>query len=106
MINPQNIYQKLETLGTEWAMANCAADLLEETKKTMLASLMIGLEGSHASKEQQALSNPLYAEHITKMCEARRDANLAKVKYDSAKMWAELMRTKAATERAANKYAT
>lgn len=106
IINPQQIYERLATLGDEWAKANYAADVLEETKKPELARLMNGLEGSHASKEQEALANPLYRAHLARMCEARRDANSAKVKYDSARMWAELMRTQAATERAANKYAT
>lgn len=39
------------------------------------------------------------------MVDARTMANKAKVAYEAKKMWAELMRTKAATERAENKHA-
>lgn len=106
MINPQSIYEKLAKLGEEWARANYAADILEEVKKPELARLMSKHEGTQAAKEQLALADPIYRAHLTNMCEARREANIAKVKYDSARMWAELMRTQAATERAANKYAT
>lgn len=106
MINPQNIYKKLTDLGEEWAKANYAADILEEVKKPELARLMAKHEGTQAAKEQMALADPLYRAHLASMCEARREANIAKVRYDSARMWAELMRTQAATERAANKYAT
>lgn len=105
MINPHEIYEKLVNLGEEWAKTNYAADILEETKKTELARLMNGLEGSHAAKETTALANPLYRNHLAKMVEARREANIAKVRYDSAKMYCELMRTQAATERAANRNA-
>jgi uncharacterized protein (DUF849 family) len=106
MLNPFEIHEKLQTLGLEWADSNSAADILEEVKKVVLAQLITGLEGTHAAKEQQALANPAYKEHLTMMCEARRKANAAKVKYESAKVWAELMRTQAATERQANRYAT
>lgn len=105
MLNPNEAYERLVTLGEEWSKANYAADLLEETKKTELARLMNGLEGSHATKETTGLANPLYREHLAKMCEARKSANIAKVKYDSARMYCELMRTQAATERAANRSA-
>lgn len=105
MINPNDIHERLVTLGEAWSHSNYAADLLEETKKSELARLMNGLEGSHAAKESLALANPLYREHIAKMCEARRTANVDKVKYDSARMFCELMRTQAATERAANRVA-
>lgn len=106
MINPHDIHERLCSLGQAWAKANYEADLLEETKKTMLAKIMNGIEGSNAAREMEAQANPLYHDHIARMCKAREAANIAKVKYDSAKMWAELMRTQAATERAANKYAT
>lgn len=105
MINPYNIHEKLVKLGEEWAIANYAADLLEETKKPELARLMSKVDGSIAAKEAEAQANPLYREHIAKMCEARRDANIAKVKYDSAKAYVELLRTQSANERAANRVA-
>lgn len=106
MINPQEVYERLVTAGDDYADKNAAAEILEETKKVELARLMNGLEGSQAAKEAEALCNPLYCSFLGRMIEARKEANKAKVKYESAKMFAELLRTKAATERQANKYAT
>lgn len=105
MINPHEVYEKLVTAGDDWANKNAAAEILEEVKKVELARLMNGLEGSQASKEQQALSDPLYRAFLARMVDARKEANKAKVKYESAKMFAELLRTKAATERVANRSA-
>ena len=105
MINPNEIYERLVEAGDEWADKNAAAEILEEVKKIELSKLMNGLEGSHAEKERQALINPLYRAFLARMVEARKEANKAKVKYESAKMFSELLRTKAATERAANRNA-
>lgn len=105
MLNPNKIHEQLVTLGEAWANSNYAADILEETKKTMLAKLMNGLEGSHAAKETIALADAKYHEHLAKMCEARKQANIDKVKYDSAKMWVELLRTQAANDRIATRVA-
>lgn len=107
MINPHDIYKKLVEAGNEWAEANAAADMLDETKKTLIAKLMNESTATTMSaKEMEALASETYKGHVTLMVEARRCANYAKVKYDSAKMFSELLRTQAATERAANKHAT
>lgn len=86
---------------------NYAAELLEETKKTLLAQLMAkSSKTSVAAAESEALASDAYDEHIRKMVKCRMQANKAKVGYDSAKVWAELKRTEAANERAANRSAT
>lgn len=106
MINPEHIYQKLVGLGEDWADANAAAELLEETKKVLLAQLMLASEASSmAAKESYALSDPSYKIHINRMVEARKEANKAKVRYISAQAWFEAKRTESANERAANKAA-
>lgn len=107
MLKPNEIYTKMVLRGEEWAEANYLADLLEETRKSLIAQL--GTESGEtgiAAKENYALRDPAYRVHVQKMCEARRDANKAKVKYDSLKTWVEVMRTKEANERAANRVAT
>lgn len=106
-MNPNEIHQKLVTLGEGWAEMNYAADLLEESKKPLLAQLMAkSAQTSIAAKEADALAAPEYDEHIKKMCKARMQANKAKVQHESAKVWVELLRTQSANERAANKVAT
>lgn len=107
MINTLEIHERIVRLGEEWATCNYAADLLEETKRIELSRLMNKItEGSNAAKETEALANPLYREHIAKMCKARELANIAKVRYESAKIWCDLERTQAATERISNKFST
>lgn len=107
MLNPDHIYQTLVAAGDEWADANAAADILEESKKTILAELMLrSEEKSSAAKETYALSHDDYKRHIKSMVEARRVANRQKVKFDGLKMLAELRRTESANMRAADRYAT
>ncbi len=105
-MSPSDIYQKLITAGTEWAEANAAADLFEETKKVVLSKLADETDGSMAAREAHAFRHPDYLKHVKSMVEARKIANIAKVRYASIQTFVDLMRTKEASERAANKHAT
>lgn len=108
MINPNAIYEQLVQAGDDWSDANAAADLLEETRKTKLAQLQLGFveEKSMAAKEMNALASSEYESFIKGMVTARKLANRARVKYDSAKIYTDLLRTQSATERIANRFAT
>jgi len=76
--------------------------LLEETKKVLLAQLMLkSPAGSMAGKETDALADPQYTIHLGQMIEARREANRAKTRWISAQAWVDAKRTEAATERQA-----
>ena len=97
--NPEGIYRSLLESGEDWADKESAADLLEETKKTVLAELMQNYQGSTAERERLALADPAFKLHITNMVSARKEANRAKVRYDSAKVLAELRRTQESTRR-------
>lgn len=104
-LNPDNIYQKLVEAGDAWAEAHEVAELLEESKKTLISQLAAdSTEKSMAGKEAEALRHPDYERHIKAMTVARKAANKAKVRYDSAKVWAELKRTEAANLRATGGY--
>ncbi len=101
MMDSERIYNNLVKAGEDWADAEAAADLLEETRKSVLAKLMN--EASHASqagKEMQALADPKYGEFVAGMVSARKTANKARVRYDSAKVLAELRRSEESTRRA------
>ena len=100
MLNPHDIYERLVTAGEDWADQQAAAELLEETKKSLLSNLATEIDGSQAAKEAFALRHPDYEKHIKTMVNARKAANKAKVRYDSAKIWSELLRTQNANERA------
>lgn len=98
--DPEAIYQRLNEAGDEWVDTNAAADILEETKKTVLAELMNGKQGSNAERERSALADSVYRLHLVNMVKARKEANRAKVKYDSVKVLAEMRRTQESTRRA------
>jgi len=106
MMNPHDIHEKLVTLGEAWAEAQAAAELLEENKKPLLSQLSTeSNESSSSAKEMFALRHPDYKSHLEIMVRARKGANKAKVRYDSAKVWVDLLRTQNANERAANRSA-
>ena len=94
-------YEALIRAGETWADADAAATLLEETKRSILAKLMLAAEGtSAAQREMYALADPEYQQHVEGMVAARKAATKARVRYDSAKVLAELRRSQEATRRA------
>lgn len=99
--DPEKMYERITAAGEAWADAEAAASLLEETRKTVLAKLMNDAAGtSIAGKEMQALASDDYADFLAGMVKARAAANKARVKYDSAKVLAELRRSQESTKRA------
>lgn len=97
---PSEIYSALLDAGDDWVDKNAAAELLEETKKSVLAELMNGNQGAATEIERRALADPAYKLHLTNMVTARKEANRARVKYDSMKVLAEMRRTQESTRRA------
>lgn len=99
--DPAKIYEALVRSGDMWVDKDAAANLLEETKKTVLAELMSkSVESTVAAREQVALASPEYRLHVTQMVSARKEANRAKVNYDAQKVLAELRRTEQSNYRA------
>ncbi len=98
---PERIYQEIVSSGQDWADKNAAAELLEETKKSVLAELINGASGtSQSAKESMALADPAYRLHLTNMVTARKQANIARMKYDAVRVLAEMRRTQESTRRA------
>ena len=99
--NPNEIAERMRLAGEEWSDLDAAANMLEETRNSVLAELINQSKGgSIAAKESEALADPAYKLHITNMVNARKEANRARVKYDTARAWVELVRTSEATKRA------
>lgn len=99
--DPARFAQSIVSRGELWADANAAAELLEETKGTLLAKL----QKEHFSEagwkaEALAKADPRYEEHLKAMVDARRLANLARVRYDGAKAMGEFARSVESTRRA------
>jgi hypothetical protein len=100
-IDPDVLRVRYVELGTDWADKDAAANLLEESKKSVLAELLLNSDGkSVAEREAIALASQGYRQHVTKMVEARRVANRARVNLDAARAWFDLARTVEATNRA------
>jgi hypothetical protein len=99
--DPARLAHGIVQRGELWADCNAAADLLEETKGTLLAKITKEHLDLPAWKaEAMAKADPRYEEHIKSMVDARRLANLARVKYDGAKAMGEFARSAESTRRA------
>lgn len=102
MIDQDKITQRLVEAGEEWADAEAAAQLLEETRKPLKGNIMAELMAAGkavTAAESLAYADTRYVEHVKQMVNARHAANKAKVRYDSGKIFTELLRTKEATRR-------
>ena len=98
--DPEAIFRRLNEAGDDWVDKNAAAEILEETKKTVLAEIMQGFQGTTAERERNALADAAYKLHLAKMTAARKEANSVRVKYDAVRVLAEMRRTEASTRRA------
>jgi hypothetical protein len=99
--DPDKIFAALVKAGEDWADMDAAANLLEETRKSVLANLKLKSSGtSDAARETQALADPSYSAFIRGMVDARKAANKARVRYDSGKTLSELRRSEESTKRA------
>lgn len=99
--DPARFAQSIVSRGELWADANAAAELLEETKGTLLAKIFKEHFDKPAWKaEAEAKGDTRYEEHVTRMVDARRLANLARVRYDGAKAMGEFARSAESTRRA------
>lgn len=100
---PAEISQRVSEAGNDWADKEAAANLFEESRRSLRAQIAVRHlpdAGSVAKAELLAEASEEYRNHITQMVEARRIANRAKVNYDSGRIWSDLVRTHEATKRA------
>ena len=99
--DPDKAFDAILRAGEDWADKQAAADLLEETRKSVLARLMLEADATtQAAREMYALAEKQYTDFIEGMVTARKAANKARVRYDSAKVLAELRRSQESTRRA------
>jgi hypothetical protein len=106
MIVPKDVFIALTKAGTAWAEAHCAASQLEDQLKPMLSSLSIEAKAvaeitSMAEAKDVAQSASVYRDAIRAANDARKDANICKVKYEAAKSYWEATRTAESTSRVA-----
>ncbi len=103
-IDIDSLCDEAESAGLAWCDAKAAADLLEETKKSVLAQTIAGYlaaGGAYNKAEQLALADEAYQEFLGRMVQACKGRDRARVRYDILRTRIELLRTNASTERAA-----
>lgn len=101
-LHPHAIFERLCELGTEWADLQAAASLFEETKGATLARLTVERMDERVSRAQAetlALASDEWLSRVEGMVEAKKAAQRAMVRWKSALMWAELLRSQNATRR-------
>lgn len=99
--NPKELYQKTLEAGEDWADKRQAAELLEETKKSVLSEIMLEQNGkSMAENEAKARASERYIEYVTSLSNAKHEENRAKVKYDAIKKYCDHVQTISANQRA------
>jgi hypothetical protein len=73
--------------GERWAECEAAASLLEETKSAIMAQKQSMLPEMPVNRAEQTVkASPDWYEHIEKIVEARRVANLAKIELEVIRM--------------------
>lgn len=107
---PDRFAYSFVQVGEEWASAAAALELMEEGRKVMLAKLIqkhqatgytASAKGiSRQTAEDKALADPEYKDFLLRLREHRERANKLRVRWDSCKMYVELVRSKLATSRA------
>jgi hypothetical protein len=107
---PADVYKTFVERGTAWADCNLTWMQLDDQTKSILAAITIeakGLENcSMAEAKDIALSTNSYRDAIMEAIQARREANICKVKYDATQALFSAQRTMEATSRAAAGAAT
>jgi hypothetical protein len=79
--------EQFRVAAKAWVDLDSAAALLEETKSAVLSQRMAAQGDMPVSRaELNVKASPEWADFITRMCEARKNANLAKVRLEWLRM--------------------
>lgn len=102
-IDAATMSQKLYEDSKDWADKNGAADLYEETRRTLRAQIAVKFlteAGSVSKAELLAEADEVYISHIKAMVEARRIANIARAQVDANRAFIDLVRSQESSRRA------
>ena len=93
--------EQFRIVAKQWVEADAAASLLEETKSAVLSQRMAALGDVPVSHAERAVkSSPEWEEHVRKIVDARKEANLLKLKMEWLRMRFSEWQSDAATRRA------
>ena len=104
LMDADGIATELGKRGQDHADKDAAYKLLDDMTKTVLAEQMVnyqsGTKTSVSDAEMRARASKEFREHLAILAAARREANRARVKYDTYRAWIEITRSNFSTERA------
>lgn len=104
MLDPEELYAELRSRGDTWADTDAAYKALDDTTKTILAECELEAKDeettTQAALERAGRTAKVFRDHLAALALARKAANRAKVSYDTWQVYVELIRSKAATDRA------
>lgn len=101
--DPDKIEMEIRRLGEDLAGHHAAASLLENMRKSIRAKLWFVAPNDLKAVEARnnwADAHDEYVTFIKSMIAAREEADRARARYESFKIYVDLKRTAAATERA------
>lgn len=87
ILDNRPLSEQLEIIGLEWADANAAASLLEETKSAVLAQkiALLGDDIPMNRAENAIKASQVWHDHLAAIVDARKRANILKIKYEAIK---------------------
>lgn len=100
----QPLSEQFRLAGKDWVELDAAADLLEASKSAVLAQMMAALGDMPVSRAEATVkAGKEWLEYVTKTVEARKAANLAKIKLEWLRMRHSEQMSTEATARAERK---
>ncbi len=104
MSSNRPISEEYRIVAKQWVDAEAAASLLEDTKSAVLSQMMAARGDMAVSKAEMLVkSSAEWVEHVGKIIDARKQANLLKVQLDYLRMksgeWQSLEASKRAEMR-------
>jgi hypothetical protein len=100
----QPIAERYRLIGEEWADADAAYYMLDTSRTAVLAQIVAqSKEASFQRAESNARASAEYREHIQKTTDAKRKANLLRVRMEYLKMRFALWNSSDANQRAERK---
>lgn len=86
--------------AVQWVDADAAASILEETKSATLSQMMLAYPLFAVNRAEMTVkASPQWRDYLTRMVEARRNANLLKVRMEFLRMKFSENQSEEATER-------
>jgi len=86
-VSNRPLSEQFRLAAKDWVDKDAAANLLEETKSAVLSQRMAALGDMPVSRAELIVkASPEWAEFVTQMVDARKAANLAKVRVEWIRM--------------------